>query len=244
MVLSAFIWSSGIEIQRSMQGMLCTLVYQLLSIRKDLARLVADDQVVPLRHRRTPSDWSEAELQDVLSRLLHGTDHTVVILIDGLDEVIQDDGSSERVLAWVRSMSRHKHVKVCVSSRPEPIFERSLQHYPHLRLQDLTRRDISRFDQGDMIVSQIVSRADGVFLWVQLVVRSLKEAIRNYDSWDQLWQRIDDTPDSLEALYASMLERRGRNAKIYHESAGTFFALLLIDDIFQSSETLEMNSLL
>lgn len=88
------------------------------------------------------SDWSEKKLREVLSHALESAQRPVYILIDGLDEVESSGGSPERLMELVRSFLAHGNIKLCVSSRPEIFYERSLQHYPHFRLQDLTRHDM------------------------------------------------------------------------------------------------------
>ncbi|KAJ1324035.1 ankyrin repeat domain-containing protein 50 [Microdochium nivale] len=263
LVLAAFIWSSGDEMQRSVQGVLCSLLYQVLSIQRSMAWRILNDNV-RFSQKISPSDWSETELRNLLDSILRLADRQICIFVDGLDEISQNDGSSRRLLDWIRSLHDHRNVKLCVSSRPEPIFERSLQHHPHFRLHDLTWGDIYRFVKQELekplstmppsfdwresthwFVKEIVSRAQGVWLWVRLVVRSLQDGISNFDTWDHLWRRLQDIPDTLEALYTSMLERRGASSGVYHESAGTFFALVLSDEIFKVGRaSLNMGSLL
>jgi len=54
-------------------------------------------------------------------------------------------------------------------------------------------------------IHEIVEKADGVFLWVVLVVRSLLNGIRNRDDVLVLQQRLRRIPRELEPLYNHLL---------------------------------------
>ncbi|KAJ8130877.1 hypothetical protein O1611_g2746 [Lasiodiplodia mahajangana] len=55
--------------------------------------------------------------------------------------------------------------------------------------------------------ASIVGRANGVFLWVQLVVSELLVAMGNSWSLVQLQQRLDEIPNDLRSLFNQMLSR-------------------------------------
>jgi hypothetical protein len=89
-----------------------------------------------------------------------------------------------------------------------------------LILQDLTYRDIEMYvsdmlgehqrmlelkkedpEGAPQLVTEIVDRASGVFLWVKLVVRSLLDGLSNYDRVSDLQERLWILPVDLEDLY-------------------------------------------
>src|SRR5450756_2194007 len=93
-----------------------------------------------------------------------------------------------------QDIAKSESIKACLSSRPWVIFEDVFSDCPKLRLQNLTYHDIETYvndrvrnnlefqrlernlgqsQQTSALVSEIVQMADGVFLWVQLVVDSL-----------------------------------------------------------------------
>ncbi|KAJ1323024.1 ankyrin repeat domain-containing protein 50 [Microdochium nivale] len=243
LVLSAFIWASGDELQRSIKGLLCTLLHQIFSFQQGLVTNVLWSR------KKTPSDWSETGLLEALHTALRPMTQIIYIFVDGLDEISQTHCGNEKLLKLLWSLRQHSNIKLCVASRPEPIFERSLQRYPHLRLQDLTYKDIVHYlkqeleadlctlptserymDDAESVITYIADHAQGVFLWVQLVTQSLKAGITNTDTWELLWLRIKEVPDGLESLYESMLCRQGEGTKVYRDSAATFFMLLLIGE--------------
>lgn len=96
------------------------------------------------------TDWTRRELQHLLSSILEYNPSPLCIFIDGLDEVSDGDGHSE-LLDTIDEIRRHKHVKVCVSSRPETRFIRRLEIYQHLRVQDLTETSMRNFLEGTLL---------------------------------------------------------------------------------------------
>lgn len=114
-----------------------------------------------------------------------------------------------------------------MSSRPWNVFEVAFGNgiCPQLRLEDLTKEDIRRFvrdklqdddafrkfrekeeEDCDRLVNEIVQRADGVFLWISLVVRSLTSGLANADRIVDLQRRLDSLPDDLEDCFKHMLD--------------------------------------
>ena len=146
----------------------------------------------------------------------------VCLFIDGLDE-FKDDHSS--LISMVTNIIiRNRHVKVCVASRPWNIFQDNLGHEANLRLEDLTFDDIKNFVQSkfkadkefenlqkrhrsfaDQLTDNIVVKASGVFLWVDLVVASLLAGMRLGDRIQDFQRRLDDLPPDLEKLYEKIL---------------------------------------
>lgn len=72
----------------------------------------------------------------------------------------------------------------------------------------------------------------GVFLWVFLVTRLLREGPSNDDSFSDLRRRVSSYPDDLEKFFQSIL---GSADPFYHEKmAGT---LLIARDVEESLAT-------
>lgn len=64
----------------------------------------------------------------------------------------------------------------------------------------------------ETLVSSIMNKADGIFLWVALVVKSLREGLENGLSCSDLTREVDILPDQLESLYRHILASLGRSA--------------------------------
>lgn len=115
--------------------------------------------------------------------------------IDGLDEYYDGEGKPQDLVKTIRELDLSSDVKLCISSRPYPIFleefgqNRSLERV--VKVEDYTRGDIRHYIEerfkasGNFIqlqkidrnyanfVGEVSDRAQGVFLWVVLVVANL-----------------------------------------------------------------------
>ncbi|KAK0620840.1 hypothetical protein B0T14DRAFT_567558 [Immersiella caudata] len=148
------------------------------------------------------------------------------VLIDGLDELVGSEEDFEELSAQIMAWSRLPGVKICVTSRPWTIFETTFGGAQSFRLQDLTSGDVAMYVSDSFgesplvrvlqaanprrvpdLHQSIVTKAEGVFLWVRLVVRSLLAGLRNGDELSVLQQRVDELPADLERLYKHMMER-------------------------------------
>lgn len=73
-------------------------------------------------------------------------------------------------------------------------------------------------------MQEIVERAQGVFLWVNLVVKSLLSGLGNRDDIADLQRRLRLLPTELEDLYEKMLFRRAD--EFYDEKASQTFHIV------------------
>ncbi|OKL57442.1 hypothetical protein UA08_07168 [Talaromyces atroroseus] len=204
-ILSHFLWTAGQPLERNMQGLLCSLIHQLLDTKTELCRVVLENHVC--------------------------------IFLDGVDEM-DDHMALFSLLEQLLSLPR---LQVCVSSRPEPALQRHLQSYPQFRVQDLTRPDIEKYARDTLqrlyvddaetisrLVSTICSKADGVFLWVALALRSIQTGHENRDSPAELEnQRLTSLPNDINALYQEMWRRLNDSETVYLETAARYFNLML-----------------
>ena len=136
------------------------------------------------------------------------------------------DGEPRDLLPIIRDLSGSPSIKICVSSRPWQIFKDEFDRNPDQRLylQDLTRNDIqayvhrnfendTNFKQAkeenaeyEEIVNEIVERAQGVWLWVALVTKSLLNGLTYGDSLKTLQMRLQQLPVDLEEFFRHMLD--------------------------------------
>jgi hypothetical protein len=240
-----YFWNSGVAEQRSHSGFLRSLLYEVLKKRGDLIATVFPDEweqtcALSSQDRKLASiDWTLSRLQTAFQRLvgLATKDLRFCFFIDGLDEY---DGCAGDIAEYIVSLSSDSpYAKFCVSSRPWPVFENVFQDSPGLRLQDLTKEDIRAYVNDKLgknkhiqelwvcepentteLIEEVVDKAAGVFLWVQLVIRSLIGGLRDGDEISHLRSRLASLPPDLETLYEHMLDRiepeyRLESAKIF-----------------------------
>ncbi|CAD6575193.1 MAG: hypothetical protein ASARMPRED_007126 [Alectoria sarmentosa] len=237
-----FFWSPGTQLQKSLAGLLRSLIYQLLGRFPDsMPMLTRHMSHIQHRLQQLPT-WTEQRLGATLRHLLSdGLDALhLCIFIDGLDEF---HGNRDTLLDLVRHFRTTTRVKFCLSSRPLPSFKNELGSSAMLELQDLTGPDIRRFlsdklDRAPLKASQapysssrlkdtvdtIIHKAEGVFLWVDLAVRDQIEGIRNGDDVGQLRERLQLLPEEMERIYSHMLQGID---KVYRKEATQYLQLVI-----------------
>jgi len=262
LLISHFIWSAGGPMQGSLKGLLCSLLHQVIAGHPKPSDILAKiPKFSKLKLKETHSDWSNKELEGALFWILGNSMAPVCIFIDGLDEIDKKDGPFA-LLDVAKHLSELPPVKVCVSSRPEPILQKRLSVLPMIKVQDFTRKDISTFARGrlssfvvdaeyafepavvDQLADELALRADGVFLWVSLALKSIHRGIANGDSQHEVLKRLNSLPDDLNALYKDMWNRLNADKDIYREDAAGYLNMALhkasIEDFDEVLYALEM----
>ena len=243
-----FFWSSGSKIQRSLEGLLRSLLWQILSEFSDLT-LPLFDGGSRLEQTQRPSNrhnligaWTQSRLQRALKDVLRQLEASCCLcfFIDGLDEFDEDD---DEMIEFVQNIASKSGAKVCSSSRPHTSFNDAFGHSATLRLQDLTYEDIQRFvtdrfqevpqlksmtrthgTEMNELKKGIVDKADGVFLWVSLAVKDQIRGLRNGDGPEMLQKRLALLPPEIEGVYLRMLLQIDRP---YRQEASHFLRMAL-----------------
>jgi hypothetical protein len=182
------------------------------------------------------------------------------LFIDGLDEF---DGLEKELAKVFKDVVLSPHVKVCVSSRPTVPLSDAFASWPHLRLHDLTNPDIRRFIEDRLahdelmedlkskepiecrnLMEDIADAAQGVFLWVMLVVSSLLNGLSKHDSVFDLQRRLRELPKELDDLYEEMV---WRTDGVYAGEASRLYQLIAEaterQDDWKAAELLSLYSL-
>ncbi|KAI2618188.1 hypothetical protein GGR54DRAFT_648698 [Hypoxylon sp. NC1633] len=257
-VTSHFFWNGGTLLQQSQEGLLRTLLFQVLLERPELTSRVFPARWNKSVGRSEPSavtSWTTKELLAGLFSLPSalGPDR-LFILIDGLDEY---NGEHDALINIIESLGKASCIKLCVSSRPWLDFLDAFQDMPwKLQLQDLTKSDIETYVQDHLechpefkrlstrnetaakeLVLKITTRAQGVFLWVYLVVKSMIRGLVNADSMGDLHRRLDDLPQKLEGFFDKILSSidvfyKIRTAKVFLVLAHARTSMTLISFYF------------
>ena len=214
---SFFFWNLGVDMQKSQEGLLQTLLFHVLRQVPHLIRIVCpvhwnnDDFEQP--------EWTRPEILKTSHELRKQTFDTTrfCFFIDGLDEY---EGTHGDIIELINSFTSGEDIKIVISSRPWDVFEDAYgsNSGQSLRLQDLTRNDIACFVRDNLeedrnfrqlklkdrryedFVQEIVERASGVFLWVFLVVRSLRRGFSNADTVGELQERLRVLPTSWRCI--------------------------------------------
>ncbi|RYN19215.1 hypothetical protein AA0119_g12859 [Alternaria tenuissima] len=239
-----FFWNSGTERQKSVEGLLQSLLYEILRKCPGLIPIAAPERWQERSSYHTKSaPWFHKEMIDTFRRIQErGTiSAKFCIFIDGLDEY---DGDHSDLTSILHDLTTSHDVKLCVSSRPWNIFQDAFGRDVERRLflEDLTEADIEQFVRDKLessahfmslttmdnryreLVEEIVCKADGVFFWVFLIVRSLLQGLVNCDRFSELQRRIRLLPSKLEDYFLHTLSTTDET---YAERAAETFDIAL-----------------
>jgi hypothetical protein len=236
-----FFWNSGTELQMSRNGLLQTLLYQIVERDRSYIPLAFKDcwQNYELFGGDIHNQWQWSDLVKFFKILISGEERKFMFFIDGLDEFA---GDHTELINFILEISQLKNVKICVASRPWLAFEEAFGRRPRLKVETLTKSDITRFvseklqtsqrfidlevdepSDAKRLIDEVTGKAHGVFLWVYLVVRSLQEGLRDGDTMKDLLFRISLLPPDLEELFRKILDRLDT---LYFRQASILFQLM------------------
>jgi NACHT domain len=252
-----FFWNPGTLLQKTFHGLLRSLLYQIADQRQDLISTMMDQGASLVEgpgnspDRFTIHSWTEKRLLSVLQHfLIHKPPSiSICIFIDGLDEFV---GEEEKLINTIRLLNDTKQVKVCTSSRREQLFLQEFKHSPQLRLQEFNHQDISNTassklrpalsqlfpyenDRISSLLWDVCTRAQGVFLWLDLMIKDILRGARNGDTLQELAERLQSTPDTIEELYKHMLKRLDKH---YLSDAAKYFGFMLTSVFWDKRSTL------
>ena len=214
-----FDFRGGKGVTNSFEGLLRSLLYQLIGKIPQIGVLYVDD-----KEQDSFAGWQEHRLRDALHTSIQQVEGGVCIFVDGLDEY---EGKVLQLIQFLRGLTsgiggRKTRIKVCISSRPEPI--------PFQLLQDLSNLDISSHNESGIrsyclltlqelepmareglnisrLSDTIAERAEGVFLWARFALDELIQGHFSGESFEEASVRLRSIPSDLENLYDRMLSR-------------------------------------
>jgi hypothetical protein len=224
----------GSYIQKSFEGLFRSILRELISANEQIAELVLEIYLNRVKQTsKQKQTWHTQDLEYALSAILSQRQQEldVLLFLDALDEY---SGPPEMIAEFIQSLiqtttdSKTK-LKVLFSSRPWDAFVASFGRCPGFKMHEQTESDMRVFVLDQLstirtatpslsprnasvdspsrdIVSTIVDRAEGVFLWVKLVTESLVDTGPNTTTL-QLEQLLQALPDGLEELYERTIER-------------------------------------
>ena len=238
---SFYFWNAGSDIQKSQQGLLQTLLSTILqqcpTLIVNVFPSVWDDS------GEAQYRWTPVELLKAFATLKEQTISSTrfCFFIDGLDEYY---GSHRDIIDIIQNFVSSSEIKVCFSSRPWNVFANAFgaNNGRKLELHEHTRPDIELFvrqklaedaqfrvlraadHQYEDLIIEVVQKAQGVFLWVYLVVQSLRRGLTNFDTVSEMQRRLRALPSDLETYFRQMLDSI---EDIYHKQAARIYSIRL-----------------
>ena len=247
-IIAHFFSNSGTIPQRSFESLLKHLLERLLEQETELFETIVElvrelAEQYQCNAESFQLQWSVASLKNALLELVANgrPNMKVLLIVDALDEC---DGVPIRdCLAYFQQLTSPKHqvgVKVCFSSRhfPEELITGPLANNGFV-LEQKNSRDISNFVNDNIsfigvlgdnvahrheIKSEILRKADGIFLWVKIVLQELESSHDNGATFAELKSSLVELPDKLHGLYQSLLAKIGDG---FLEETNTMLALIL-----------------
>ncbi|KAI1215033.1 uncharacterized protein F4807DRAFT_455482 [Annulohypoxylon truncatum] len=228
---SFFFWNHGNRMQKSWKGLLQSLLFQILSTCPDVAAKICPTRWNEARDLQLPPPaWRSDELVSTIELAFTeiADSYRFCFFIDGLDEYEGDDHFE--LISLIERLQGSESAKFCVSSRPWNVFVANfaLANVPTLVLEEKTRGDMAKYihgtleedrrflrlkareDRADELAAEISEKANGVFLWVFLVVRELLRGLNEEDDFSTLQKRLRSLPDDLEQYFQHMLNQLDR----------------------------------
>jgi hypothetical protein len=247
LVASYYFWlAAKTPEQKSLSGLLRSVLYDLLLNHPELI-----PRVSPARWRASDLDlmhfpaWTEEDLISAIQVFVKSTHSksSICLFIDGLDEFDGKYHQRIQVINLLKDFSALPNVKICVSSRDWEEFKQAFGAGPKLQLEHLTKNDIEDYINTELaqsttletlrdknqelcsqLVSEIIDKARGVWLWVVLVVRSLLQGLGYQDSAQDLLDRLRAIPEELEPYFLQIISKIDR---FYLPKALKLFKLVL-----------------
>ncbi|KAK5949567.1 hypothetical protein OHC33_009374 [Knufia fluminis] len=206
-----FSWNLGTKLQKTQQGLLQSLIHQILRRDQTLIHQVFPDlwhELDPTQDKR-PDPLTFAETKRAFARLidLSSAKRRYCFFVDGIDEFDEDHNHVADLL--LTSCSRN--VKFVLSSRPVDACVEKLGGCPQLRLQDLTSKDIELYIDG---------RLSSNHAMLDLMN---EEPVQARELVHALKVRLQALPPDLSKLFESMLSKMD---PMYQAQAATLFRLV------------------
>ncbi|KAM0186933.1 hypothetical protein ACHAPI_011440 [Fusarium lateritium] len=226
-----FFWKPGSDLQKSLSGLYRSLLYDILEAYPDLIQYA----LPKVWKKVAKSPWQIQSRIDIsadifksgLDRLIStgpssmapGGNLRFCFFIDGLDECEECHGKDHIYLVkllkdWVHSSGGK--LKIVVSSRDYNVFLNGLPANQRLQLHQLTWFDMRHYVRDSLehlqntglqnyFLDAIPEKANGIFLWIALVVNEIRKKVEDDASQEQLLRLLDNLPPGIEALFQHIL---------------------------------------
>lgn len=230
-IASHYFWIAGTDMQKSQLGLLQELLLGILRQQPELIQHVCptrseSGQSVEMLRRKA---WNIKELREALSLLAAlrpgdpMLDVKFCLFIDGLDEY---DGDHMDLCGDLLALTKSGRIKMCVSSRTWNVFKDTLgsDSSKAILMQNLTRNDIQAYvtsrlqdhprwahlsgqpESGPALIDEVIEKSCGVFLWVFIVTKLLRQGLNNDDSYFDLKRRVNSFPSDIEEFFKHILD--------------------------------------
>ena len=185
--------------------------------------------------------WGLGQLRKALESIgtKSAVDVNICLFVDALDE---HDGNHRELISILVCLTRLTdntffRIRLCLAGRAENIFKDAFQCFPGFAIHELTTDDVRLYVEGrlraqiggkltdkdtqklNILIGRIVIKAEGVFLWVRLVVDELIEGLCEGDSIEELQVLLSTIPTELSEFYTRAIRRIRRTSSLMQASS-------------------------
>ena len=247
-----FFWKYGSNDQKSVSGLLRGLLYEMCTSNPCITKLLFPGLWQSRQHDREMNirDDDIRVAFDQMSINPKIRQHfRLCFFIDGLDEFSGEEMTHWKLAKMLKSWTSQppestgadSFLKLCVSSREDHSILSVFQNSTRVRLQDITARDVStvvedrllgneyfqRLEKSDAsgcmeLISSILEGAQGVFLWVTLLLNLLEDELPSASSVAALQNIVSTTPTQMEDFFGKILDSVRK-----HHRRGAYFVLAM-----------------
>lgn len=207
-----FDFRAGSSIANNLEGMLRSILYQVVQRFPDLARSI---------DTTSHDDFLELDIVsclDYVCEVATAASARICAFIDGLDEF---EGPGVHLIEIIHGLEDRAGFKLCLASRPYQIFESSFTRYAYLSVQEFNDESISLYVQAqwksarlgmqrslpEAFKDKIRAKARGVFLWARLAIDELLQDLLRGKEISALEAQLDEMPKEVEEMYQRVLDR-------------------------------------
>ncbi|KAF3481642.1 uncharacterized protein GIQ15_04401 [Arthroderma uncinatum] len=215
--LAFFFNNRGTPLEKSQLGLFRSLLFQLFRQSKQILKRFMPNFRQKADFYNHEWTWNQEELKDFfMSVMTELSPSSAYIFIDALHECEE----SRDIITFFESLratalQKRVSLRICYSSRHYPPIQ--VGNYVELHIDAHNSDDIENYIERklepmfrrrhiDKLKSYIIEKAQGVFLWVVLIINKIIKANDNGESMKKMQQMVEVVPDKLEALYKETLE--------------------------------------
>ena len=231
LVTGFFFHDRGTKMQKSTQGFLCEVLYRILEACPAIFSTILPEytEFMQMSAQIQNRQWSIERLHRVLLAVVAKSNVVLncCLFVDAMDEQEGNHRDLVMILKDFAQGSRNSkfHLRLCLAGRPENIFKGAFGRLPGFAIQDFTAGDIrhyaedrirqeyyavlddQRSDDTLQLVNEVERRADGVFLWVRLVINETIAGLEDGESFKDMLAALSEIPTELSELYSRAVRR-------------------------------------
>ncbi|OCK93158.1 uncharacterized protein K441DRAFT_697330 [Cenococcum geophilum 1.58] len=221
-VASFFFHGRGVVLQKTPEGLFRSLLHEIFQYFPRECSNLTDEFRAKHITQADNVRWEAGQLRVFLENILLSLcrDHSIILYIDALDEAgseVAYDLAHDFVGALGRaSIDQRLKLKICFSHREFP--ELGLPHIPIVPVDKRNSADIVDYWEKKVkcehmqselvqeIKSEVLGKAQGVFLWVKLVVKKAVKLQWKGKGPRTVLKMIKETPSELKDIYETLLD--------------------------------------